>query len=337
MVTIPQREAEPPGRTRHLHEQIQTALTQEIENGVFEKGEHLTEEMIAERFGVSRGPVRKAFQKLEDAGFLTRSGSRGMVVAEDRRPGKAMQARRASLAQPLDNSASWEAIYADVAGAASVHAVYGHWRVVETELANHYDVGRTVAREVLARLEHRGILRKSPRYRWYLPKMTFERTKNLYEMRALLEPVALRNAAQAVPRHVLVDMEAELSAALGSAHQLTSADYDRLERRLHVELLAYGRNDLLYETLSHFHALMVTNVSLYRATHSQFGGEPFPREHHAIIRALLDDDHSGAARLMEAHMDASLSRITERLTYMADKIELAPLSFFHPVDDPANS
>jgi hypothetical protein len=37
-----------------------------------------------------------------------------------------------------------------------------------------------------------------------------------------------------------------------------------------VDLLAYGENDVLIETLQRYHALLVTNAQLYDATRSAF-------------------------------------------------------------------
>ena len=51
-----------------------------IDNGVYLPGDKMVESELAERFGVSRTPVREALQRLETQNILVRDG-RSMVVA----------------------------------------------------------------------------------------------------------------------------------------------------------------------------------------------------------------------------------------------------------------
>jgi DNA-binding GntR family transcriptional regulator len=51
-----------------------------IEAGQFKPGDRLVESELADRFGVSRTPVREALQRLETQGMLTRDG-RSLIVA----------------------------------------------------------------------------------------------------------------------------------------------------------------------------------------------------------------------------------------------------------------
>ncbi len=51
-----------------------------IDSGVYKPGDRLVESELAERFGVSRTPVREALQRLETQAILSRDG-RSMVVA----------------------------------------------------------------------------------------------------------------------------------------------------------------------------------------------------------------------------------------------------------------
>lgn len=51
-----------------------------IDNGVYRPGDRLVESELAERFGVSRTPIREALQRLETQSLLARDG-RSLVVA----------------------------------------------------------------------------------------------------------------------------------------------------------------------------------------------------------------------------------------------------------------
>lgn len=61
--------------------QIYQALAEEIAKGVMPPGQKLEEKMIAEKFGVSRTPVREAMRELGARGLIEMNPRRGGIVA----------------------------------------------------------------------------------------------------------------------------------------------------------------------------------------------------------------------------------------------------------------
>jgi DNA-binding GntR family transcriptional regulator len=57
-----------------------TLILEAIDAGVYKPGDRLVESELAERFGVSRTPVREALQRLETQSMLSRDG-RSLIVA----------------------------------------------------------------------------------------------------------------------------------------------------------------------------------------------------------------------------------------------------------------
>ncbi len=57
-----------------------TLILEAIEAGVYKPGDRLVESDLADRFGVSRTPVREALQRMETQAMLTRDG-RSLIVA----------------------------------------------------------------------------------------------------------------------------------------------------------------------------------------------------------------------------------------------------------------
>ena len=55
-------------------------ILEAIDTGVYKPGDRLVESELAERFGVSRTPIREALQRLETQSLLTRDG-RSLIVA----------------------------------------------------------------------------------------------------------------------------------------------------------------------------------------------------------------------------------------------------------------
>ncbi len=61
---------------------IAETIRRRIMDGSFDAGMQLTESQLAEALGVSRGPVREAFQRLVQEGLLRAEPHRGVFVAE---------------------------------------------------------------------------------------------------------------------------------------------------------------------------------------------------------------------------------------------------------------
>lgn len=78
------------GHSRNLKGTPSTSLTLRVQaeiegmimNGELEAGDQVIENLLAERFGVSRGPIREACRALTQEGLLTAIPNRGMFVRE---------------------------------------------------------------------------------------------------------------------------------------------------------------------------------------------------------------------------------------------------------------
>jgi DNA-binding GntR family transcriptional regulator len=66
---------------RPLRDKVVGELRRRIIDGVYRPGDRLTEERLADDFGVSRNPVREAIRVLESEGFLIAQPRRGAMVA----------------------------------------------------------------------------------------------------------------------------------------------------------------------------------------------------------------------------------------------------------------
>ncbi|MGH3680478.1 MAG: GntR family transcriptional regulator, partial [Natronosporangium sp.] len=66
---------------RPLRDKVVEELRRRIVNGGYAPGDRLTEDRLAEAFGVSRNPVREAIRVLEAEGFVVAQPRRSAVVA----------------------------------------------------------------------------------------------------------------------------------------------------------------------------------------------------------------------------------------------------------------
>lgn len=69
-------------RSASLASAAQQEIEQMILSGVLLPGTKLTEAWLSERLGISRGPVREAFRRLEEGGLVRQEKNRGVFVRE---------------------------------------------------------------------------------------------------------------------------------------------------------------------------------------------------------------------------------------------------------------
>ena len=86
---------------RTIREQVTDRIRDQVVAGDFPVGEPLREIELAEKFGVSRGPIRDAFLQLSQEGFLAYQANRGVTVR--RPPEKANHDFIVSLRQQIES------------------------------------------------------------------------------------------------------------------------------------------------------------------------------------------------------------------------------------------
>lgn len=310
--------ASAPPLSARLYRRASEALLQDIATGALGHGMRLTETAVAERFGISRAPARQALADLEQLGHVQKAEGRGYVVVVEGRMGfEATDAiRPAETGADLKSRSTWEVIYPDVEIEVVSRTALASWRINEVLLARHYGVSRTVARDVVARLQERGLIRKDASARWQAPALTETHINELYELRWVLEPLALAKAVAHLPDGLLAELRANIETAM-SASQVDSEQLDQLEQELHVDLIGRCGNQPLMRAVSLPQALLVAHHFLYRRTSDLFESEPFLPEHLTIVTRLEQNDVTGACEALVAHLKVSRERAMRRIRAVA--------------------
>jgi DNA-binding GntR family transcriptional regulator len=309
----PRAEPAVSGTAPRLHARAFEILAGRIADGTLPAGARLLESHVAEDFGISRAPARQALQRLAAEGAIIRAEGPGYVVRDSGTGARPIRSVPSVRPIRLTAAPSWERIYSEVEGAIASRTAIGGWRVIESELANFYDVSRTVARDVVARLHLRGVIKKDEKARWYAPALTPDYVAELYEMRWLLEPVALVNALAVAPRELVTELRRRLQDALAHAATLDGPALDSLEDDLHMRLLGYCRNRSLMDTLRLYHSLLIAHSFLYARAPHLYPIEPFLPEHLKIVECAEAGQTAEAAKAMEEHLRLSLDRAIDRI------------------------
>jgi DNA-binding GntR family transcriptional regulator len=312
-----------------LHARAFDILAERIAQGVLPRGARLLESRIAEEFGISRAPARQALAALEAEGLVTRSEGHGYEVIGSAAGRRTRSPSAAPLPETvrLTPTASWERIYAEVESDIVARTAFATWRLVEADLARTYGVSRTVAREVIARLQQRGIVKKDEKSRWYAPALTPRYVAELYELRWVLEPVALVSAMPSVPADLVPRMRRHLDDAIARAETLDGAALDELESEMHVELLSHCGNRTMIEAIGLYQSLLIAHSFLYNWAPRLYPTEPFLPEHMRVIERLESGHVREAAKALEDHLRASLHRAVSRIEVVARDFKPDPLPY----------
>lgn len=325
--------------TPRLYERAYTILASQLASGDLAPGDRLTETAVAARFGISRAPARRALEELEREGALERSSGRGYeIVAVPTKPAPSGSRAAVVAPEPFHSARSWEPIYAEVEEEIIGRISFASWRVNEAKLARLYGVSRTVAREVVARLQQRGLVQKDERSRWIASALTPQHVGEFYELRAILEPAALVRAAPNLPPDLLASMRRSLQAALEDPGQVEGPVLDSLEEEMHITLLGHCGNRALMQAITTPQSLLVAHRFLYRWTPRLFESEPFLPEHLQVVELLEADRVTEAAEALENHLRVSLGRALARVSAVRSEFQPEELSYLERLDrNPSSS
>ena len=185
------------------YELITQVLRSNIASGLLPAGLVLLEGPIAALMQTSRMPVQAALRTLAAEGLVHRFNGRGYLVGS---PHEAIAPLRRDIGafglnipQKMDDAlhtrGTWKHFYDEVEEQVALCQVFGEFRIVETELSDYLGVSRTVVRDVLSRLQERGLIRKNASSHWIAGPLTARTLREKFELRAIVEPAALRLAA----------------------------------------------------------------------------------------------------------------------------------------------
>ncbi|MBL8579949.1 MAG: GntR family transcriptional regulator [Mesorhizobium sp.] len=297
------------GAISPLYEVIYDVLQRHMSEAAFPPGLVLGETSVARAFGASRVPAAAALRRLHGEGAITEFEGRGYIV-----PGGEplrLDLADAGLVLPPDIAGTFATrnrhrlIHPQVEHEIAASLPYGRFVVNESALAEHYGVSRTVAHEVLTRLERSGLISRDSNRRWYAGPLDEKLLREHYEVRWLLEPTVLGQVAPSLDR-------AEIENKIDLARQAASAPpppaiLERLERDLHVDIvLRRCPNQQLRETIRRSQLPVIATHSTFAIDQTQTEISRMIDEHLEIFEHLLHERHRKAASALEAHLRRSL-------------------------------
>jgi DNA-binding GntR family transcriptional regulator len=307
-------------RYRLIHDQLKSAIAL----GKIEPGLVLLEGPVARIFGTSRVPVRKAFEMLHAGGLLHTFEGRGYLVAYPdgsvpnpvRAPLNEAALGLNALPAPLNIPSNSERIYDALKKTISLSMVFGCFRINETLTAQHFGVSRSSIREALTRLRDIGIVEKSTYSHWLCGPLTARAVMHDYELRILLEPIALLASAPMLSRQRIEYALAKLTGMITEQDSVDATALSLLEADLHVDCLNCTPNKKLLATITGAHMPLTVNHAFF----DMFNLHPDNTtliEHREVLEALLRGDALEASAALRTHLANGQKRTLQRLKVLA--------------------
>jgi DNA-binding GntR family transcriptional regulator len=176
----------------------------------------------------------------------------------------------------------------------------------EPEIATRYRVSRSPVRDAMLRLEAEGLVQIVPRQCYRVAPISLRDARDLFRMRRLLEPEAVRDAVQTAE-------DGALAALRRAAEHPPGADFIDSNRRFHGAIAGAAGNRRLKAACIE---CIEQSDRLVRVGLDQIEGRQPDRlvaEHLAIAEAMVSRDARTATRLLRAHIDEAQARVLAAL------------------------
>ena len=185
-------------------------------------------------------------------------------------------------------------------------------RLIQDELAAAYGVSRQPVQQALLVLRSHGLVRDAPRRGLVVAPLDVDFVRNLYEVRAVLEGLAARMAAEHGSERARTDGRALIEEGRAAVESGSVTKQIETDMAFHSFLYEISGNPLIGETTApHWHYLRRVMGEVLR------DGEEIPGsiwdEHAAILEAVIASDGAKAETLGRKHISRAAKIFVARL------------------------
>ncbi len=291
-----------------LTQDIASKISVLLSSGEIDAGVHLSTQRLADKFGVSRSPVREAMKMLADQGILEQRPNRGFFTTK-----KALS-EPAKLFNDVVQSTGKVNVYQRLAEDWLNDKIPGE--VTEQHLRERYKITKSQLKDILVRAVREGWAEQKQGYGWrFLPvAKTPEAFEQIYRFRMLIEPAAMFEPGFSIDRRVLEKLRRGQEHILSIDIDKLPVEYLRdsgarylLERgsQFHEELIKLSGNPFFYTSLVHVNRMRRLLEYRGRIDRVRFVGQC--QQHLEIIGLLEKGDILEASNAMRQHLRGALT------------------------------
>ena len=174
-------------------------------------------------------------------------------------------------------------------------------KLVEQQIADIFEVSRTVVRQALNQLSRDRLVTLEPARGAFVATPSIDEARQVFQVRRLVEAGMVRQLAAQITDRQVDQLRAHLRDERQAVVRSDVSGRTRLLADFHVVLARLLGNEVLAELIADLLSRSQLIALMYQSSHS---AEHSQHEHVDIVDALAKRDGRAAARLMEQHIEA---------------------------------
>lgn len=282
-----------------LAQKIARDIISEISSGDLPSGSHLGTEAIAQRFNVSRSPVREALKLLADQQVINQLPNRGYFVGHGSISAQLAGQAAEGLQTPDD-------VYFRFSEDWLNDAIPGE--VTEQFVRERYGLTKSEVQEILSRAAREGWAEPKAGYGWRLRPVakTAETFEQIYRFRAIIEPAALLEPSFVFDRDIHDRLKRAQQRMLdGDARRLPPEALVKAGSQFHEELIKMSGNMMFFQGLER--ANQLRRLLEYRTNVNRQRFEAQCVDHLHMLDLVQRGENLEAAHFMKKHLSGALA------------------------------
>jgi DNA-binding GntR family transcriptional regulator len=185
-------------------------------------------------------------------------------------------------------------------------------RLIQDELARAYGVSRQPVQQALLLLRDRGLVREAPGRGLIVSPLDVDFVRNLYEIRAMLDGLAARLAAERGQERARLEGSAYLDAGRAAVESGSLNDQIEADIRFHAFIYQLSGNPLIGETTAPHWPYVRRFMGEVLRDDVQMP-QTILSEHIAILDAVITGDGARAETLSRDHISRAAKVFVQRL------------------------
>jgi len=172
-------------------------------------------------------------------------------------------------------------------------------KLVEQQLADIFEVSRTLVRQALNQLSRDRLVTLEPARGAFIASPGVDEARQVFEVRAMLEAAMVRQLCAVIGDEQIAELRRHVEAEAQAVAVTDVSGRTRLLADFHVVLAGMLGNRVLADMLGDLLTRSSLIALMYQSSHS---AEHSQAEHVAIVDALEKRDARAAVRLLESHL-----------------------------------
>ncbi len=172
-------------------------------------------------------------------------------------------------------------------------------KLAEQQIADIFDVSRTLVRQALNQLSRDHLVTLEPARGAFVAQPSIEEARQVFEVRKMIETAMVKQLCAVITNAQIAELRTHLKTELDAVRRTDVSGRTRLLADFHVVLARMVGNDVLAELLADLLSRCSLIALMYQSSHS---AEHSQAEHVAIVDALEQRDARAAVRLLDSHL-----------------------------------